>query len=282
MHKLTKISIALLCLVVAISTGAFIYGRSTGIRNIGISKIVNLSSDSSISSKSAVAGLSSSLSSNLASSSSAPSSQNSLVQTISKSNTENQPIQDIENVTKLSTDTSIYHQYIKDYLACPTKFYQQYNGFYKYEGDQDYKYLCIPKSQIDECSVAADTTGIVYGLKSLVGQNLTTTDPIFKEKYKFENPTSKVETGKFYCGQFVGEGLTSVTIPSIYYNSYLPDNRETAVKNYFTVIKITLPKTMDKSQDIMKIIKSISFVAIPESSYSEKDREFINSNYKIN
>jgi hypothetical protein len=67
------------------------------------------------------------------------------------SNTE--VIQDIPNVTKLSAHKSIYHQYIKDYLACPTKFYQTLNGGYIYDGLDQYQYKCIPQEEATNVQV---------------------------------------------------------------------------------------------------------------------------------
>jgi hypothetical protein len=187
-------------------------------------------------------------------------------------------IQDIPNVIKLSTDKSIYHQYIKDYLACPTKFYQVFNGGYKYQKDEVYKYLCIPQNEIDKC-----TQGIlIYGLKTSVGNKIPITNPkIIKIEPTLKNPEGlireleNVKDGVYYC-MSNSEGLTSVSIPGVFYNGYIPDNKIKVIKGYYAIPKINLGAVQGMMNE-----GDLSFAAIPLSSFSKEDQEYIANNFKV-
>jgi hypothetical protein len=160
------------------------------------------------------------------------------------------PIQDIPNVTKLSTDKSIYWQYIKDYLACPTKFYQPLNGGYIYEGLDQYQYLCIPQSEIEKCP-----KGILqYGLKPEVGSTVFTT----KNETILEN--------KYYCRGYV-EGATSATLPEAHYQNEIPRGITKTLPNYFIIPKYDYNT------------KTIASAAIPIESFSKDDQEYIAKNF---
>jgi hypothetical protein len=160
------------------------------------------------------------------------------------------PVQDIPNVTKLSTDKSIYWQYIKDYLACPTKFYQPLNGGYIYDGLDQYQYLCIPQSEIDQCP-----KGILqYGLKPEVGSTVFTT----KNETILEN--------KYYCRGYV-EGATSATLPEAHYQNEILSGITKMLPNYFIIPKYNYNT------------KTISFAATPLESFSKSDQEYIAKNF---
>ena len=180
-----------------------------------------------------------------------------------------QPIQDIPNVTKLSTDKSIYHQYIRDYLACPTKFYQPMNGGYIYEGLDQYKYTCIPQSEADKC---ANKT-LIYGLMPLIGKQRMIDDGSIFPK----NPVKTIESGKFYCGLFY-ETMGSVSIPEMvgYGLGYFPVGLDSKLLGYYTI-----PKSVISLTDEFNTSK-ITFAAIPLTSFSQSDQEYISKNFKVN
>jgi hypothetical protein len=162
------------------------------------------------------------------------------------------PVQDIPNVTKLSTDKSMYHQYIKDYLACSTKFYQPLNGGYIYEGISAYKYLCIPQKEINNCSKGV----LQYGLKPTAGNK------IFSNKFEF------IEEGKFYCMTNI-EGEGSVTLPYNYYQNGVLNGLTKSLPQYFIIPKY------DYSISIP------TYAAIPLESFSQSDQEYIAKNFSI-
>ena len=187
-------------------------------------------------------------------------------------------IQDIPNVIKLSTDTSIYHQYIRDYLACPTKFYQTLNGGYKFEGENDYKYLCIPQSEADKCP----SKTLIYGLKYYIGQKvLTPYSKIIQGEPNITNPSgiSKeadvIEQNKYYC-TLSSEGQGSVTLPGNYYQYYFPTELDSKLPGYFVIPKANIP-------DDKKLLgfTKVTFAAIPISSFSKADQEYIAKNFTV-
>ena len=179
------------------------------------------------------------------------------------------PVQDIPNVTKLSTDKSIYWQYIKDYLACPTKFYQPLNGGYIYEGLDQYQYLCIPQSEIDMCP----SKTLVYGLDPLVGTSVITGNIWDKSKYL------KVEKNKFYCANFY-EVTGSVSLPQDngYFQEYFPIGLDSKLPGYFSIPKSNLPKIISENT-LGYMYKKVSFAAIPLESFSLSDQQYIAQNF---
>ena len=187
-------------------------------------------------------------------------------------------IQDIPNVVKLSTDTSIYHQYIRDYLACPTKFYQTLNGGYKFEGETDYKYLCIPQSEADKCP----RRSLLYGLKHYIGQEMFTYESeTIRSERNIKNPSgiSKepdiIEQNKYYCQSYT-EGQYSVTLPENYYPQPLLTDLNSNLKGYFVITKANIPD--DKKQIAFT---KVTFAAIPLSSFSKADQEYIAKNFTV-
>ena len=187
-------------------------------------------------------------------------------------------IQDVPNVIKLSTDTSIYHQYIRDYLACPTKFYQTLNGGYKFEGETDYKYLCIPQSEADKCP----RRSLLYGLKHYIGQEMFTYESeTIRSKRNITNPSgiSKepdiIEQNKYYCQSYT-EGQYSVTLPENYYPQPLLTDLNSNLKGYFVITKANIPD--DKKQIAFT---KVTFAAIPLSSFSKADKEYIAKNFTV-
>ena len=187
-------------------------------------------------------------------------------------------IQDVSNVTKLSTDTSIYHQYIRDYLACPTKFYQTLNGGYKFEGEIDYKYLCIPQAEADKCP----RRSLLYGLKHYIGQEMFTyeSETIRSERnIKNLSGISKepdiIEQNKYYCQSYT-EGQYSVTLPENYYPQPLLTDLNSNLKGYFVITKANIPD--DKKQIAFT---KVTFAAIPISSFSKTDQEYIAKNFTV-
>ena len=177
-------------------------------------------------------------------------------------------IQDVPNVVKLSTDTSIYHQYIRDYLACPTKFYQTLNGGYKFEGETDYKYLCIPQSEADKCP----SKTLIYGLKPLVGTNNQIVDGSNVPPGK----TIKIEANKYYCAHFFETfGSTSLPQSRHYYQYYFPIGLDSRLPKYFAIPKSIIPfgETYNNI--------NVSFAAIPLSSFSKADQEYIAKNFTV-
>ena len=180
-----------------------------------------------------------------------------------------QPIQDIPNVTKLSTDTSIYHQYIKDYLACPTKFYQTLNGGYIYEGLDQYKYKCIPKEEADKCP----SKSLIYGLKPLIGKEKAVVDGTGLPPGMLK----EIKADKYYCAHFYETtGSVSMGEVSGYGWIYLPDNGlDPKLSNYFVIPKTNLSLASEFDQ------AKTTFAAIPLSSFSQADQEYISKNFKI-
>jgi hypothetical protein len=174
------------------------------------------------------------------------------------------PIQDIPNLTKLSTDKSIYHQYIKDYLACPTKFYQVLNGGYIYDGLDQYAYKCVPKD-MKHCSYDI----LIYGLPPLVGQKIPVGEFGSNQKYTI------VEADKYYCRtQFESFASISIDTRGGYGIEYFPKGLDKKVPGYFVIPKSKLPYIFAKQND------GVSFVAIPLSSFSPADQEYISKNFE--
>jgi hypothetical protein len=194
--------------------------------------------------------------------------ENSTPTKVETSRTPDQPIQDIPNVTKLSTDKSIYHQYIKDYLACPTKFYQPLNGGYIYNGLDQYQYLCIPQSETDKCP----SKSLIYGHKPLVGKNTYVADGT-----GYPPGTSKTtELNKYYCAHFF-ESIGSVSIDetSGYGLGYFPTGLDAKLPGYFVI-----PRSNMSIKD--EFINSIiTFAAIPLTSFSIEDQNYISQNFKV-
>ena len=184
-------------------------------------------------------------------------------------------IQDIPNVVKLSTDKSIYHQYIKDYLACPTKFYQILNGGYIYENLDQYQYKCISQVESKKCP----SKTLIYGHKPLVGSKVYVVDysntsydsQAFSDKY-----LATVEQDKYYCVRNF-ESIASVSLGQIpgYGHGYFPSGLDSKLSGYFVIPKSILPISNDK------VIINISFAAIPLSSFSKQDQEYIANNFKV-
>jgi hypothetical protein len=185
------------------------------------------------------------------------------------------PIQDIPNVTKLSTDKSIYWQYIRDYLACPTKFYQPLNGGYIYEGLDQYQYLCIPQSEIDKCP-----KGILgFGFEYFTGNKVPVTNPkITQAEPTIKNPSGQIKEletimlNKYFCTTYA-EGVGSVSLPYNYYQQYFPDNINEKIPGYFTIPKVVLPTKKNP------IFTQLSFAAIPFESFSTEDQQYIAKNF---
>ena len=180
-----------------------------------------------------------------------------------------QPVQDVPTVTKLSTDKSIYHQYIRDYLACPTKFYQPLNGGYIYEGLDQYQYKCIPQSEADKCP----SKTLIYGFPPLVGTKKNIVDgtglPPGKSKI--------VETNQYYCIHFFETtGSVSMSEVSGYGWSYLPSGLDAKLPGYFAIPKTNLSSKAQFDQE------KTTFAAIPLSSFSQADQEYISKNFKVN
>lgn len=154
------------------------------------------------------------------------------------------PVQDIPNVTKLSTDKSIYWQYIKDYLACPTKFYQPLNGGYIYDGLDQYQYLCIPQSEIDKCN---------------------------STKNKFRDGAVK---GKYYCDVYSDKPGGPYTSELDFYGQYFKDVdlKSPSIKGYYSIPKYLIPNNS---------FPKISFAAIPIESFSKEDQAYIAKNFPL-
>jgi hypothetical protein len=187
------------------------------------------------------------------------------------------PIQDIPNVTKLSTDKSIYHQYIKDYLACPTKFYQPLNGGYIYDGETDYKYLCIPQDEADKCQIKT----LIYGTRDRVGYEIAYLKPYVSSQKNFQINENTIEReiikqDKYYCLPS-WEGQASVTLPGNYYSGYFPEALDSKLPKYFTIPKVIIPKSR-----IPGVSAQVSFAAIPLTSFTQEDQEYISKNFKTN
>ena len=180
-----------------------------------------------------------------------------------------QPIQDIPNVTKLSTDKSIYHQYIRDYLACPTKFYQPLNGGYIYEGLDQYQYKCIPQFEADSCP----SKTLIYGFKPLVGTQIRIADGTKLPPGKLKI----IEANKYYCVHFYeSTGSVSMSEVSGYGWSYLPDGLDPKLPGYFVIPKTNLSSKAQFDQE------KTTFAAIPLTSFSQSDQEYISKNFKVN
>jgi hypothetical protein len=230
-----------------------------------VSSIVSSSSSLAISSVVSSVDTINSISS---SSTAQKSSESSVIPKSETPKTPDQPIQDIPNVTKLSTDKSIYHQYIKDYLACPTKFYQPLNGGYIYDGLDDYQYLCIPQSEADKCP----SKTLTYGHKPLVGQSTNVVDGT-----GYPPGISKtIELNKYYCTHFF-ESIGSVSIDetSGYGLGYFPTGLDAKLPGYFAI-----PKSNISIKDEFKN-SIITFAAIPLSSFSIEDQNYISQNFKV-
>jgi hypothetical protein len=150
------------------------------------------------------------------------------------------PVQDIPNVIKLSTDKSIYHQYIKDYLACPTKFYQPLNGGYENDGSNQYKYYCISQSDIDKCKVT-------------------------KNKY-----IDGAVKGKYYCSAYDTMPGGPFYSPLDFYSQYFPNINIPNIKDYYTIPKFLIPTNS---------LPSVSFAAIPLESFTQADQDYIAKNF---
>jgi hypothetical protein len=182
------------------------------------------------------------------------------------------PIQDIPNVTKLSTDKSIYHQYIKDYLACPTKFYQPLNGGYIYDGLDQYQYKCIPQSEADKCP--QKTT--IYGHKPLLGSRVATGEISDNSKVYI------IEKDKYYCANFYEiTGSVSLPMDNGYFQEYFPIGLDSKLPGYFTIPKSKLPNSII-NQPSGFMYKKVSFAAIPITSFSQEDQQYISKNFKTN
>lgn len=183
------------------------------------------------------------------------------------------PIQNIPNVTKLSTDKSIYWQYIKDYLACPTKFYQPLNAGYIYDGLSEYQYLCIPQAEADKCP----TKSLIYGLPSIVGKSMSIidfTNPTY-DRNPFSGKYDKIiEKNKYYCiRSFESIDSVSITSTSGYGSGIFPSGLDSILPGYFVIPKSILPVSgyADNSK--------ISFAAIPLESFSKEDQAYIANNF---
>lgn len=270
MPNQTKAIIAIVSIIILIS-GVFVFTKSRPAEN----------STSSISSVSVIASSSkSSLSSSSQLVSSLLKNVSKVIEVLKSSEVANQidpklnPIQDIPNVTKLSTDKSIYHQYIKDYLACPTKFYQPLNGGYIYDGLDQYQYKCIPKEEVDKCP----SNSLIYGHKPLVGTKFA---PFTKDANGNIIPTlnklSEVELNKYHCVLFY-ESVGSVSLGEIsgYGLGYLPNGLDSKTPGYFSIPKSNL-SIKDRITN-----PALNFAAIPLSSFSKLDQEYISKNFKIN
>jgi hypothetical protein len=156
MSNKSQITIAIISILVILSAGIYVltkYRPVETLPNVATSSLSQtvLSQSVSFSSKSVV----------LSSSSQAQTVSSEIVKTeIATTVTQSKvdlgsnpnPIQDIPNVTKLSTDKSIYWQYVKDYLACPTKFYQTLNGAYENDSSKQFMYYCISQTDINNCN----------------------------------------------------------------------------------------------------------------------------------
>jgi hypothetical protein len=173
-------------------------------------------------------------------------------------------IQDIPNVTKLTTDKSIHHQYIKDYLACPTKFYQTLNGGYIYDGLDQYQYKCIPQEEVDKCP----SKSLLFGFQPIVGSTAITGDVGDKSKYKI------IEKNKYYCvNYFETFGSVSMTVVSGYGWGYFPEALDKKLPGYFVIPKSILPYKFNDPNP------KVTFAAIPLSSFSQADQEYIAKNF---
>jgi hypothetical protein len=275
MSNKSQITIALVSLLVITTSGIFILSKTRPAENPSVS--VASSSASSLVSSSLKSVLSSS--SQLVSSSSqsevaklteVPKVEN--VPVVVKPNVDlgsnPNPVQDIPNVTKLSTDKSIYHQYIRDYLACPTKFYQTLNGGYIFEGLDQYQYTCIPKSEADNCP----SKTLIYGLKPLVGKKVMIIDGT---GIPF-NPNSiiSIQANKFYCANFYEtNGSVSLGEISGYGQSYAPTGVSKDLPGYFTIPKSKIPSSESLNET------SLSFASIPLESFSKEDQQYISKNF---
>ena len=280
MSNTYKVIIAAVAIALVGATSIFLIGQNR-VEKIAINSL-NSSSVSSIKSLVVSSSVQSSISSVLISSSSeiakvvespkveTPKVEQPKVETpvIDRGSNPN-PIQDIPNVTKLSTDKSIYWQYIKDYLACPTKFYQPLNGGYIYEGLDQYQYLCIPQSEIDKCP----SKSLIYGLEPIVGTTVITGDISDKSKYL------KVEKNKFYCANFY-EVTGSVSLPQDngYFQEYFPIGLDSKLPGYFSIPKSNLPKIISENT-LGYMYKKVSFAAIPLESFSLSDQQYIAQNF---
>jgi hypothetical protein len=152
------------------------------------------------------------------------------------------PIQDIPNVTKLSTDKSIYWQYIRDYLACPTKFYQPLNGGFENNNSRDYKYFCISQTKIDECN---------------------------SRKNKFRDGAYN---GVYYCDVYSTQPGGPFLSELDFYSQYFPNVKIPSLIGYHAVPKYSIPENS---------LPTISFAAIPLESFSTEDQQYIAKNFNI-
>jgi hypothetical protein len=189
--------------------------------------------------------------------------------------TTQQPIQYIPNVIKLSTDKSIYHQYIKDYLVCPTKFYQVLNGGYVYEGLDKYRYKCISEVESKKCP----SKTLIYGHKPLVGSKVYIVDysnPSYDKQAFTEKYRVTVEQDKYYCVRTF-ESVASISLGEMsgYGHGYFPSGLDSKLPGYFVIPRSILPISNDTA------MTNISFAAIPLSSFSKQDQEYIANNFKV-
>ena len=170
----------------------------------------------------------------------------------SNSNLESNP--DSSYPPKVETvDPNNVPKFVQDYINCPTKFFQQHNGFSKSKVEDGFRYTCIPQNMVNECSQYPNTTRL--GTEYNKGQKVEVTDT---KKYSIYGKSPVFEVGKYYCGLYM-EGIGSISLPEMIGYECPSNDKEF----------VTLPKSIN----VKGIYPSLySCVKIPVSLFSKTDR----------
>jgi hypothetical protein len=153
-------------------------------------------------------------------------------------------------------DANNIPQFVQDYLKCDTKFFQIYNGFWKYKKEDKFQYTCIPQNIASECKGYEIMFGNYY---------------MNKEAFIFENNIrvkKRIQDNKIYCIAEYGENSLSLSLPGI-------------------IGRVCEKSFIDKIDGYLIIPKSVNYkdkplligcIKIPINIFSRKDQEYLINN----